>query len=809
MIRKNYKDTLIYKQWHSLKNKYKSIVFFQVGEFYEMIDSDAIIAAPLLNLTLTSRDKKNPDSMPLAGFPVYRLEKYIKILVDINLKVIICNQVGTRNKDGLMNRKVDRIVSYGTITEDDGLSSETNNYLRCVVFGAKESSIASLDWNSGTFTVNTFLDEASTINFIQNCEASEIIIQKNQIYKIQHIDIYLKKYKKNFTYIPSISSNYASNLIIKNKLIRESQVALLSCNGALEYVSDTQFFIPKHIKSIDFEYNNTYLVTDMKTLKDINLIDPCNPFNDKVSFFYYLKKYTCTSMGRRYLIKALQRPLLQISEIEYRQELVDFFMKHQDINSKITKILLNFYDIERLNIKCATNKIHFKDIKNFIISIDKLTKIIRILKNTDSIFFYKIYKNLHECSGLYKYLRKAINVNVTIDYSSMFYSEQDTCYFNVGYNENLDLFVHTIEKTIKSIIEMEKSERIKLNIKNLKIKEDKKEGFYFHVSKSQKNINSVKDHYSSFRTFSSYVKINTISLTKLNDILNYTRCQKVTLEKKIMSELAELILKNSNEIISSSQSIAFLDMILSFSKISYNNKYIKPKILDKKYRSFKVIGIKNPVIEQILSNNINTLLDYVPNNITIDNIKRCIIITGANMGGKTSLMKTVLLTQAISQVGCFISAEKAEISICYNIFSKIGVSDNIAEGLSTYMVECKEINYILQCANKYSLIILDEIGYGTNEEESLFLASSIIDYIIRCIKARLLCTTHNHKLAKLKNTASYVVNYYMKVIIKNNKILFMYNLVQGISNKSFCIHVAVLAGFPSVIINQILKYKKK
>ena len=154
----------------------------------------------------------------------------------------------------------------------------------------------------------------------------------------------------------------------------------------------------------------------------------------------------------------------------------------------------------------------------------------------------------------------------------MFYSEQDTCYFNEGYNENLDLFVHTIEKTIKSIIEMEKSERIKLNIKNLKIKEDKKEGFYFHVSKSQKNINSVKDHYSSFRTFSSYLKINTISLTKLNDILNYTRCQKVTLEKKIMSELAELILKNSNEIISSSQSIAFLDMILSFSKISYNNK---------------------------------------------------------------------------------------------------------------------------------------------------------------------------------------------------------------------------------------------
>jgi len=519
-----------------------------------------------------------------------------------------------------------------------------------------------------------------------------------------------------------------------------------------------------------------------------------------------------TSMGKRRLVNILKRPLIDKNDILYRQRLVTFFIESPQVYDQIKNIICNIIDIERFYGKCGTSRIKAEDLYSFKNTLFHIKEIANLLSthgksNESAKDFITISDDYENILTLLKNTFKETQAKFVYDYDS-FLQYDDLSLFKNGYSKELDQIVSTISNCLEDLNRMERLEQTRTLIKSLKIKEGRQEGFYISVSKSKKNLDIVNKNYSLFSVLTSNIKIKTNELSKISELLSASRKRKKDLESFLIENLSFKILKYSRFFTDLGKKISLLDIIMCFSKVSIDNNYIKPLILDSSDNKIILKKARHPVIEFMIKNNRYHNDICIPNDISLDKDTRAILITGANMGGKTTIMKMMIIIQILSQIGCFIPASEGQISICDKIFSSIGSSDNIEKGHSTFMVECSNISYICNNSTSFSLVMLDEIGQGTSRSDGIVFTAAVIDYIVVFLNSRLICTTHNYELFKLENINNMIKNYHMSLEELNGKIHFPYLLTRGASNESYCFKIASMSGIPNEILKKAEILKK-
>jgi len=802
-MNKNNKNTPIYKQWLKIKNKIKAILLFQVGDFYELFEEDAKLIAPLLNLTITQRNKKNKSSMIMAGFPKHVIAHYIVQIINNGYRVAICDQVNDKlNKDKIVERRVKIILTAGMRLEEDGLDPCSSNYLVSIVKIKNLYSIAILEWSTASFDVTIIKDKSKVINELKRINPSEVIIyQKDDIDISSIINNVKKKCLFRIEYIKQSDINDLLKIEMVDKAIEEPS-SILACNIILSYVMQTQSFNPSDILIPNFYKLDNFLVIDSSTLSSMGIIDISNRNNNEGMLVNLLIKYAQTNMGKRYITNAIIKPSISISEIQNKNNLVEFFVNNDEIRRILIDELKNIGDLERLIGKYTNRRFNYTDLFNLKEKINYSRRISSLLSNSKNIKISKMGNNIDPLNEVMEILENIISDEMP-DNNDIKLNNKS--FFKEGYNEKLDNYLLNINKYNNEINSIEIKERKKSKIKGLTIKHDRQNEHYIQITKSQFiKVKKIFDYYTIQNTL-TYVKIRTYELDKASNCLFQNKERKRILEDELLKYIGTQIVLYSNRLYKTARSIAYIDSICAFAIISRENNYIKPIILSKEKRYLKIKQARHPVIESLIE---NTSIQFVPNDIYLADDTCTMIITGPNMGGKSTIMKQVAIIQILAQAGCFIPAESAVISICDRIFARIGSNDDLLHGHSTFMVEVIEIANICKNATKSSLILFDEIGQGTNYNDGIAIAIALMEYLSLSIGARIMCVTHHHELCILENSYHNIKNYCVGLKEIGADINFLYTLKKGVSKKSYGIKVAKLAGVPDEVILKAEKIAK-
>ncbi len=791
------KITPILKQWIKLKQKVKdAILLFRMGDFYELFGTDAIKAAPILNLVITSRDKyKNNNSVKMAGFPWHSAKNYIFRLINAGFKVAICEQLEpSKEKNEIVKRDITRIITPGTILEEDGLLPKINNYLVSILINKNLYAISILEISTGEFLGTTCTNQDNLFNELTKIAPSEIVLtfknidinrQKILTVKLKKLDVLIQ--------IRKISNNI--NLFNNFKQLdcwfneHENKQSLLAAQILLKYIKETQGYIPKHIQPLKPYSINEQLIVDAISRNHLNIGNSKKISTNKGTLINIIDK-SKTAMGGRYLRKIILAPSTSIKIIKKRYNIVNAFINDFNARKDIRNILTKIYDLERLVAQCAMSRSSPKHLGYLRETLGKIPDITYKLKSSKLKEINNISNEFNFTNKLFIKLNKSLNANPPL-------SLKDGNIFCKGFDKHLDKLKDNYNKSIATLSNIEKQECKKTGINNLKIKYNKIFGYYIEVTKS--HINKVPNYYIRKQTTINserfiIEKLNIIETKLIND---YKKLQ--NREKELFIYLCNTIANQSKELVNIASAIAKLDTLLTFAEISYENNYICPKILPKEKNIINIKNARHPMMEILFAEYGNA---FIPNDILINNEKnQIILITGPNMGGKSTIMHQVALLQLLAQAGCFIPASEATISICDRIFSRIGASDDLNKGRSTFMVEMSETANILQHATKYSLILLDEIGRGTSTFEGLSIAWAVAIYIHDIMNSRTIFATHYYELAILSSKMSRLKNMHVSALIKNNNINFLYRLMPGSESNSYGIYVAKIAGIPNKVLN--------
>ena len=804
----NVKLTPMLSQWLAVKKKAKdAILLFRMGDFYELFGVDAEISAPLLNLVLTSRDKnKNEKSVKMAGFPWHCASGYIAKLVAAGFKVAICEQLESQNlTKGIIKRDITRIVTPGTISEEDGLLEKANNYIVGLVVGVGEYGISSLQVSTGEFLSTICNNEQDLIDELGRLSPSEVVLA---FYKIK--DEQRKKINKillNIKTLVQIGNINKTNNILKNFTLldrwfydKKHKKSLFSIKILLNYIKETQGSIPSHIQTVKPYLIDDQLIIDATTRSYLNIGDFSKSKQEKGTLIHLLD-YSKTAMGGRYLARILLTPSTSIKVIKDRQCLVGAFLKDFEIRYDVRDALKKVYDLERLLSKCATRRISPQEIGSLRETLGQVPVIINKLKTSTLTKINKFAFKLKFPDELFQKLNEALVEDPSLSLNS-------GPVFLKGFDLKLDELIELCNGGRRNLANIEQIERKKTNINSLKIKYTKFFGYYIEITKI--NLSKVPSHYIRKQTTINSERFVTKELQYLESQLLNTNSKKQIREKELFIHLCDIILKNSKNLISIAKLLAKLDAFLAFAEVSDVNNYVCPKILPKEKKILQIVEGRHPVMENLAKKNGEV---FVTNNITIDSKKnQIILITGPNMGGKSTIMRQLALLQLMAQTGCFVPALKAVFSICDRIFSRVDLLDDINRGRSTFMVEMLEISHILKHASKYSLVLIDEMGRGTSTFDGLSLAWAVVEYIHEIVMVRTIFATHYHELTELVEKMSNCKNMHVDISKENNKISFLYRLVAGSAVQSYGINVAKLAGLPESILNRandlILKFEK-
>jgi len=799
MNKKN-KNTPIYKQWLKIKKETEAILLFQVGDFYELFEEDAKLLGPVLNLTVTQRNKKNKSSMFMAGFPRHVVSHYSIQIIENGYKVAICDQVNNKlTKDKIVERRVKMILTAGMRLEEDGLDPCHSNYLVSIVKMENLYSIAVLEWSTAHFNVTIIKEKNKVINELKRINPSEVIIyQKDNIDVSDIVNIVQKKCLFRVEYIKQSNINDLLKINLVEELIKKPS-AILSCNIILNYVMQTQSFNPSNILIPIYYKLDNFLMIDSSTLKSMGIIDISNKNNKEGMLVNLLIKYAQTNMGKRYLTNELIKPPISIDEIQKRQELVEFFVNNDEKRRMLINELKNIGDFERLIGKYTNKRFNYTDLFNLRDKISYSRKISFLFCNSKNTKINVIGNNFDSHDEIMEILENIIydempdNNDIKLNNKS---------FLKKGYNNKLDKYLINIEKYNKEINLIEQKERKKSNLKSLTVKHDRQSEHYIQITRSQfLKVKKIFDYHIIQNTL-TYVKIRTHELDKVSSVLFENKEKKRILESELLEIIGNQIVLYSNRLYKTARKIAYIDMMCAFAIISRENNYIKPIILSKEKRYLSVKQARHPVIETLIE---HTADQFVPNNIHLAEESCTMIITGPNMGGKSTVMKQVAIIQVLAQSGCFVPAESAIISICDRIFARMGAGDDLLHGHSTFMVEVMEIANICKNATKSSLILFDEIGHGTNYHEGIAIAISLIEYLSLILCARIMCATHHHELSVLESAIHGIKNYCVDLEEVGDDIKFLYTLKKGVSRKNYGIKIAELGGIPKEVI---LKAKK-
>ena len=784
------------------KEQYKDcILFYRLGDFYEMFFDDAIIAARELEITLTGKDCGQEERAPMAGVPHHAAEMYISRLIAKGYKVAICEQLeDPKTAKGIVKRGVIKVVTPGTIIDSNMLEERKNNYIMSIYKTGIYFGISVCDISTGEFYSAEIKDQQNfplLLDELARYNPSELVINsmmadcQEEISKIkERFDCYITRFQDKFFDSKIDTLNLRFNIVdTSNKTIenlKDKTLAVPPMNALLAYIEQTQMTTLDHLNKITIYQISKYMSLDINARRNLEITEKMRDKSKKGTLLWVLDK-TSTSMGGRMLRRWLNDPLIDTLEINNRLNAVKILKNDMILRGDITENLKKVYDIERLAGKMAYGNANARDMITLKNSLEKLPDLKQVLSNIkESIMLEEIYQNIDELKDIHDLIEKAI-----VDDPPM--TIKDGGIIKIGYDEEIDKLKTATTEGKNWIVNLEAEEREKTGIKNLKVGFNKVFGYFIEVTKSY--LSQVPDRYVRKQTLTNAERYITEDLKNLENQILGAEEKVVNLEYNAFIEIREEIAKNIKRLQSTAMAVSELDVLTSFAQVAEDLNYCMPQV-----DNSGIIDIKagrHPVIEKMLGAG-----SFVDNDTYLDKDEnRLSIITGPNMAGKSTYMRQVALITLMAQVGSFVPASEAHIGVVDKIFTRVGASDDLSMGQSTFMVEMMEVATILKEATSNSLVILDEIGRGTSTYDGLSIAWAVAEYIADKEKcgAKTLFATHYHGLTELENQSDGIKNYSIAVKEKGEDIIFLRKIVRGGTDESYGIHVAKLAGVPKIV----------
>ena len=793
------------------KEKYPdTILFYRLGDFYEMFFDDAILVSRELEITLTGKDCGLEKRAPMAGVPFHAAENYIAKLVAKGYKVAICEQLeDPKTTKGMVKRGVIKVVTPGTVVESNMLEERKNNYIMSIYKVGIYFGIAISDISTGEFYASKIRETnnfALLLDEISRFTPSEIIV--NEMMNESKAEITSIKTRFPDTYINKCEESYFSENIksVKNKFtlkdinsneienLQDNILEICAINALVSYIENTQMTDLSHINTITIYHVLKYMALDINARRNLEITEKLRDKSKKGTLLWVLDK-TSTSMGGRLLRRWLNDPLIDENEINKRLNSVEELKNDVILRGDIIENLKKIYDIERLAGKMAYGNATPRDMITLKNSLLKLPETKNILQNVKTDYLKEIYENIDELQDIYELIDKSITDDPPMN-------TKDGGYIKIGFDEEIDKLKLATTDGKSWLMKLEKEEKEKTGIKSLKVGFNKVFGYYIEVTNTYKNL--VPETYIRKQTLTNGERYITEELKNIENQILGAEEKVVKLELEAFKKIREEIADNVKRLQKTAEAVSILDVLSSFAQVAEDMNYCKPVI-----NKDGIIDIKegrHPVIEKMLPTG-----EFIANDTYLDkNENRLSIITGPNMAGKSTYMRQVALITLMAQVGSFVPAQSAVIGIVDKIFTRVGASDDLSMGQSTFMVEMMEVAAILKEATSNSLIILDEIGRGTSTFDGLSIAWAVAEYIADINKcgAKTLFATHYHELTELENKLEGIKNYSIAVKEKGEDIIFLRKIVKGGTDESYGVHVARLAGVPKEVTkraNQILK----
>ena len=793
-------DTPLMKQYREIKSNFEdSILFFRLGDFYEMFFEDAVKASRELGLTLTSRNKEKNADVPLAGVPFHSADSYITKLVSKGYKVAICEQTeDPKMAKGIVKREVVKIITPGTVVDVEALDAKSNNYLMSILKIENKVGIAYIDITTGEFKVTEVEkddDFVKLFNEINKIEPKEVLVTEDFYGEIKEkLDDFLQKNDSVVTFVSKVRdsvkylTDYFEIVSLESYGIKDKKGIIGAAAMALDYAATMQVEHELTVEKIEFVNTSNYAEINAITSRNLELLKNQREKTVYGSLLWVMDECK-TSMGTRLLKRFINNPLLNIEKIRKRQEDVQYFIDNILIREDLREKLEDIYDLERLLGKIIFGSENGKDLTALKNTIKSAVEIMKILENTD--FFQDIDANvLFEC---YKIIDDSINEDAP-------FSVREGGIIKSGYNAELDEIRNIMNSGKDFLLDIEQREREATGIKNMKIKFNKVFGYFIEITKS--NLSMVPEHYIRKQTLSNSERYITPELKKYEDTIINSKAKIEDLEYHLFKEISGKLKEHRKILSELAERIAYIDVMVSFAVSAIENNYAKPE-MNEEY-SFKIEGGRHPVVEKLIGRT-----DYVSNDTVFTEKESFVVLTGPNMSGKSTYMKQIALISIMAQIGSFVPAKKVNLSVIDKYLTRIGASDDILTGQSTFMVEMSEVSNILNNATEKSLIILDEVGRGTSTTDGVSIATAISMYIHDKIGAKTVFATHYHELTDLENKFAHITNYRIEVDEKQGKVMFLRNIVKGGADKSYGIEVAKLAGLPKEILIESKKILKR
>lgn len=787
------------EQYVATKEKYKDcILFYRLGDFYEMFFDDAILASKELEITLTGKDCGMEERAPMCGIPFHAADTYINQLVKKGYKVAIGEQVeDPKLAKGLVKREVIRIVTPGTNLSSESLEESKNNYLMCISYVGKNYGISVTDLSTGVFKTCQIQQAEKVVDEINKFQPSEVLYQAG-VEQVEEIHAVCERLQVSHTEAPDYYFNLETDEetlkrqfhinSIEGLGLKDSPACVASCGALMQYLHETQMSSLSHINHIETYSVDSFMILDSATRRNLELTETLRDKQKRGSLLWVLDK-TKTAMGARKLREFVEQPLLYKDAIEKRLDAIEAINKELIVREELREYLNTIYDLERLLTRIALKTANPRDLLAFKTSIQYLPDIYNLLRELPCERINEIYEDYDSLEDLYDLLEQAIVEEPPV-------SIKEGGIFKQGYRDEIDELRLAKTECKTWLADLESKEREKTGIKGLKIKYNKVFDYYFEVTNSFKSL--VPDYFIRKQTLVNAERFTTDELNTLSGKILGAEDKLYALEYDCYVELREKLAAALVRVQKMAGYIAELDALCSLAYVADKNNYVRPSLNTDGVIDIK--GGRHPVVEEMLAND-----SFVENDTYLNNAEsRISIITGPNMAGKSTYMRQTALITLMAQIGSFVPAESANIGLCDRIFTRVGASDDLASGQSTFMIEMNEVANILRNATKDSLLILDEIGRGTSTFDGLSIAWAVVEYIAdpNILGAKTLFATHYHELTELEGKLSSVNNFCIAVQEEGDDIVFLRKIIKGGADRSYGIQVARLAGVPEPVLKR-------
>lgn len=797
--------TPMMQQYLDIKNQYKDcIMFYRVGDFYEMFFDDALTASKALEITLTGKDCGQEERAPMCGVPYHAYEVYANRLIEQGYKVAICEQVeDPKQAKGLVKRDVIQIITPGTNLSTQNLKEGQNNYIMSIYAFDNAYGIAVADITTGEARTCQVASQEKCKDEINKYQPSEIICNETLLCQDWDWDYYRERLHITISAIDDwhFNEEQAENCLLKHFKVqslealglKDRSLTVIASGALMEYLIETQKSSLDHMNRLELYAVDDYMILDSSTRRNLELTETLRDKEKRGSLLWVLDK-TKTAMGARLLRTYIEQPLIRKDRIEERLDAIEQLNREAINREELREYLNPIYDLERLMTRISLKTANPRDLISFKTSLSYLPYIRQLLAGYPSGLLHQIYEDLDGLEDIHQLLEDSIIEDPPLQI-------KEGGIIKDGYLEHIDELKHAKTDGKQWLAELETKERETSGIKNLKIKYNKVFGYYFDVTNSYKEL--VPEHFIRKQTLANSERYTTEELDKLADTILGSEDKLCALEYETFCDIREKISGEIKRVQRTAHAVAMLDVMASLAYVTEQNHYIRP-VMNEEGR-LKIQGGRHPVVEKMIPNDL-----FIRNDTELDiNENRIAIITGPNMAGKSTYMRQTALIVLLAQMGCYVPADQADIGIVDRIFTRVGASDDLASGQSTFMVEMSEVANILRNATVNSLLILDEIGRGTSTYDGLSIAWSVVEYIsnFHRLGAKTLFATHYHELTELEGQLPGVHNYCIAVKEQGDDIVFLRKIMRGGADRSYGIQVAKLAGLPQDVIeraNEIL-----